>query len=201
MKLGVVVEGDLARMMRESVDVLSQVASDAVDKAARGLQANLRAQVQGGKLARKNASLVQAVQVRVFPPKRPSLGAAGWVFSKAVRIHEAFTRDRTIVARSGRFLVIPLEGAYRLGLATRPAWGGSKPRKWSQLGGLDGVKGVARIRLADGSILIGIRRGDAVEKVFLLRRQVHLTARLDFDRPAQKALADLHADLASKLGG
>lgn len=201
MKIGVAIEGDLRALMGQSIDVLAIAVSDAVNRASTGLRDELRQQVARAGLG---AALAKAWQVKLYPSRRASMGASGWVYSKATRIHAAFAGARTISALGGRYLVIPLAGAVARGWDREGAEAGGfgRPRKWSAFDRILKEQRVARIRLSRGRILIGLRgaRGQ-VEPVFLLVRSVRLKGGLDLAGPPVRWRDRLFADLAQQFGG
>lgn len=202
MRLGATVEGDLKRMGVEIIDDLSAIGTDAVNRAAAGLRDEYRQQV---KRAGLGGDLAKAWQSKTYPLRRKSLGATGWVFSKSRRIHEAFSMPRTVTARGGRWLVVPLEGAVRRNWHLGGSGGliGAKPRKWSDFGQVMKLKGVMWLQRRDGRVVIALR-GPAKsppEPLFLLTRSVRLKGGLDLPGPAQRWLNSLHAELAAKIGG
>ncbi len=203
MRIGVVVEGDLRAAFRESIDAMSVVVSTSVNKASIGLRDELRAQVRA--VFRNDAGgLQKAWQARLYPSRRPSMGAAGWVFSKSRRIHAAFAQPRTIVARGRRWQVLPMEGAIRRGWDREGGEGGfGKPRKWSAFDRVLKLKGVVWMPRPNGNVIVGLRAGQgrAVERLFLLTKSVRLKGGLDLDGPAQRWLDRLYADLAKSIGG
>lgn len=155
-------------------------------------------------MTRKNDRLERAVQVNVYPSRRKSAGATGWVFSKAVRVHEAHSQPRTVTSARGRWLVLPLPGARARGLDVGDRWGGGLARKWSQLTRIIGQPGMVRlpVRGRPDRVVIGLRRkGGGVEPLFLLVKQVRLTSSIDWQGPAQRAIDGLYRDLAQQLGG
>ncbi len=202
MQLGVVVEGDLLAIVGESVDVMSGVVTDAVNRASLGLRDELRGQVRGLHLS-GGASLEKAWQQKLYPSRRTSMGAAGYVYSKARRLHAAYAMSGWITARSGRWLVVPLPGAVARGWHLAAHEGGfGRPRKWSAFDRILKLRGVVRIPLPSGRVLVGLRGpGGKVEPVFLLVRQVRQRGGLDLRSPPQRWLDRLHADLASQIGG
>lgn len=201
MRLSATVEGDLKRMGVEIIDDLSAIGTDAVNRAASGLRDEYRGQVRAAGLG---GDLMKAWQSKTYPLRRKSLGATGWVFSKSRRIHEAFAQPRTVTARGGRWLVVPLAGAIRRNWHLGGSGGliGSKPRKWSDFGQVLKLKGIAWLPRRDGRVVIALRTGKGpAEPLFLLTRSVRLKGGLDLPGPAQRWLNSLHAELAAKLGG
>lgn len=84
----------------------------AVRSASAALKAELRSQVVSSGLG---ARLSKTWQDRVYPEKRPSLNAAGLVYSKAPKLIGVFDRGATIKAKNGFWLAIPLPAAGKYG--------------------------------------------------------------------------------------
>ena len=201
MRIGATLEGDLRRHFGEAIDVLSIAVTDAVNRASTGLRDELRRQVERAGLG---PAVAKAWQQKLYPSRRASMGASGWVYSKARRIHAAFDNPRTISAFGGRYLVIPLAGAIRRGWDRegRDSGGFGRPRKWSAFDRILKMKGIVRIRLPRGRVLIGLRTAAGkVEPVFLLVRSVRLRGGLDLIGPPIRWRDRLFADLQSQIGG
>lgn len=205
MRLGASVEGDLVKFAGQMVDDMAGIITDGMNRAATGLRDELRKQVTEAKLG---GDLAKAWRSAVYPPRKKSMGAAGWVFSKSRRIHAAFAEPRTIVARGSRWLVIPQEGAVKRSwqLGGKGGLIGAKPRKWSDFSQILKIPGVLWLPREDGtSVMIALRQGGKgkgrPEPLFLLVRSVRLKGGLDLVGPPQRWLNSLHSELASKLGG
>ena len=127
-RLGAAVVGRLDQHMRQEIAAGEQAATEAVTGEARKAQTLLRRMVRQARLGQ---GLEKAWQRLRFPRRGRSLGAAALVFSKSVRIHDAFSADRVILARNGRFLVIPLPPAVARGWDYSQARSaGSRPPTW-----------------------------------------------------------------------
>ncbi|BBK30315.1 hypothetical protein EDC65_2240 [Stella humosa] len=203
MKVGATLEGDLRAHYGEAIDVMSIAVQDAVNWASTGLRDELRAQIRRA-FGQGQGSLEKAWQVKLYPSRRASMGASGWVYSKARRIHAAFDNQRTISAFGGRYLVLPLQGAIRRGWDKegRDKGGFGKPRKWSAYGRIVGLKGIVRIKLQRGRILIGLRdKAGKVEPIFLLVRSVRLRGGLDLIGPGIRWRDQLFRRLQSQIQG
>lgn len=202
MKTIVPLPGEVRQVLGGISADLAEIAQAAVDRASQGLADDLRKRVTAAGLTRRNDRLSRAVQVTVYPQRRKSIGASGWIFSKAVRIHEAHSQPRTIRSARGRWLVLPLSGARARGLDVKDRWGGALPRKWSQLARLIGQPGVVRlpVRGRRDRWIIALRsKGGGLQPLFLLVRQVDLRSTIDWKTPADRAVDGLYRDLAQQL--
>lgn len=106
MRLQAAMVGDLRKMMQQEVKVAARAITQTVDEASTGLLSDLRrdtAQALGGRVA-------NAWRRKKYPGGRDSMAAAGWVYSKAPNIINAFSRSQVIRAASGLWLAIPGPG-------------------------------------------------------------------------------------------
>lgn len=205
MKIGVVLEGDLRKLMGESIDILSIAVTDAVNRASLGLRDELRAQVLGAGL-KGPEGLAKAWQQKLYPSRRHSMGATGYVYSKARRLHAAYDQALRIGPRGAGWRVVPLPGAISRGwhLEGGRAGGFGKPARWSaydRIMALDPAS-IARVVRPDGSIVVGLRKRGSkeIEPIFLLVKQTSHRKRLDLAGPPQRWLDRLFADLTSQFG-
>lgn len=210
MHLKAALEGDLRKVMSREVMVLGAGIKSGTTSATDSLKERLRAQVRSAGLAQ---SVQKAWQSKVYP-KGDSMAAAGYVYSKATRIHAAFDVGGTISPKRGQWLVIPLPAARRLKLDISYARSkGSRPRHWSDVdaavrrfGALRQVKlrGGRMLLVADRVTAAGGRRkvrqargggsvqglGNVSMPLFLLVRRVSLGKRLDIASAARQARQD-----------
>ena len=225
--IGARADGDLEAWLA-GLDVnLALVATRAVGRASEGLRDELRGQVAA---ARLGSGLAHAWRSRQYPGGRPSLGAAGVVYTKAPTIHAAFAAD-TLIAATGRFLVIPSPEAVAMGFGRAPIERGSlgrfsrgSGRSGGQLGKAIrrlGAETLARVPLADGRILIVYRppapgaraRGGKRFRnlqlptstrsvpLFVLQKTVRIRQRLDIEGPAKRWYERMWSDVAGAIGG
>ena len=168
-------------------------------ESAEGLKSELRAQVTAAGLG---VRLANTWRSRVYPQGRPSISAAGMVWSNAPTIVRAFDEGPVIRSKDGFWLAIPLPAA---GKGRR----GKKltPGEWERLRGqrLRFVyrRGRPSLLVADNQRARGGKRGGfalasgkaiaagrvATVAIFLLVPQVHLRKRLNID-PAGKRWID-----------
>lgn len=222
LRLDVDIEGDLRKIAAASVKSIERANSGAVSETAKGLQKTLRGQVRRARLGDK---LEKAWRVREFPRSKDSIKKAALVFSKASRLHAAFSKGGTITARSSNWLVIPLAEAERRRFDRRGDKSrGPRPRRYSAVdaaiqfyGSLRFVKlgGGRALLVADNLTGSGRRRktrtkqgaafspvggrGSASFPVFLLVKQTTLPKRLDIEGAAGKAERRLVSSLARRL--
>ncbi|MCA8932079.1 MAG: hypothetical protein KDA49_06395, partial [Rhodospirillaceae bacterium] len=107
-RLHAALKGDLRRIVDAEKRAAAQGATRAINYAGSGLQRELRTQVRRAGLG---IGVEKAWQRQKYPGRGNSLGAANLVFSKADRVHQAFSADRTVRGRNGNWLVIPLPPA------------------------------------------------------------------------------------------
>ena len=185
--------------MRDEVTLAERSVTASVRESAEGLKSELRAQVTAAGLG---VRLANTWRSRVYPQGRPSISAAGMVWSNAPTIVRAFDEGPVIRSKDGFWLAIPLPAA---GKGRR----GKKltPGEWERLHGqrLRFVyrRGRPSLLVADNQRARGGKRGGfalasgkaiaagrvATVAIFLLVPQVHLRKRLNID-PAGKRWID-----------
>ena len=186
-------------MLAEEITLAERSVSTSVRESAEGLKSELRAQVTAAGLG---VRLANTWRSRVYPQGRPSISAAGMVWSNAPTIVRAFDEGPVIRSKDGFWLAIPLPAA---GKGRR----GKKltPGEWERLRGqrLRFVyrRGRPSLLVADNQRARGGKRGGfalasgkaiaagrvATVAIFLLVPQVHLRKRLNID-PAGKRWID-----------
>lgn len=186
-------------MMRDEITLAERSVTASVRESAEGLKSELRAQVTAAGLG---VRLANTWRSRVYPQGRPSISAAGMVWSNAPTIVRAFDEGPVIRSKDGFWLAIPLPAA---GKGRR----GKKlnPGDWERLHGqrLRFVyrRGRPSLLVADNQRVRGGKRGGfalasgkaiaagrvATVAIFLLVPQVHLRKRLNID-PAGKRWID-----------
>ena len=195
-------------MLAEEITLAERSVTTSVRESAEGLKSELRAQVTAAGLG---VRLANTWRSRVYPQGRPSISAAGMVWSNAPTIVRAFDEGPVIRSKDGFWLAIPLPAA---GKGRR----GKKltPGEWERLRGqrLRFVyrRGRPSLLVADNQRARGGKRGGfalasgkaiaagrvATVAIFLLVPQVHLRKRLNID-PAGKRWIDALPYRVSRL--
>lgn len=195
-------------MLAEEITLAERSVTTSVRESAEGLKSELRAQVTAAGLG---VRLANTWRSRVYPQGRPSISAAGMVWSNAPTIVRAFDEGPVIRSKDGFWLAIPLPAA---GKGRR----GKKltPGEWERLRGqrLRFVyrRGRPSLLVADNQRARGGKRGGfalasgkaiaagrvATVAIFLLVPQVHLRKRLNID-PAGKRWIDALPHRVSRL--
>lgn len=129
MRLAAALTGDLRRMMAEEVTAAEGAVTAGVREAADGLKAELRGQITGAGLGER---LARTWRSEVYPKGKASIGAAGFVWSKAPGIVRVYEEGAVIRSRHGFFLAIPMPAAGKFGA------GGKKitPGLWERTHGM-----------------------------------------------------------------
>ena len=195
-------------MLAEEITLAERSVTTSVRESAEGLKSELRAQVTAAGLG---VRLANTWRSRVYPQGRPSISAAGMVWSNAPTIVRAFDEGPVIRSKDGFWLAIPLPAA---GKGRR----GKKltPGEWERLRGqrLRFVyrRGRPSLLVADNQRARGGKRGGfalasgkaiaagrvATVAIFLLVPQVHLRKRLNID-PAGNRWIDALPHRVSRL--
>jgi hypothetical protein len=106
MKFVAQVKGNIAEYMKQEAEGGARAASRVMGEETRRLQLDLRSQVSAA-FGAKGRGIGNAWRARTFP-RRPSLGAAGLVWSKVPAIVDAFEKGAMIRPKGGKkFLAIP----------------------------------------------------------------------------------------------
>ena len=106
MKFVAQVKGNIAEYMKLEAEGGARAASRVMGEETRRLQLDLRGQISAA-FGPKGRGLGNAWRARTFP-RRPSLGAAGLVWSKVPAIVDAFEKGAMIRPKGGKkFLAIP----------------------------------------------------------------------------------------------
>lgn len=132
-------QATFATLTALDVDIAERAATTTMGRVGNGLKNALRRQVRRAGLGE---GLARAWRSKRFPDRRTvfSLNAAAMVWSKARRIHDAFTDGGTVSAQGGEWLVIPTDAAEALGL---------DENKQRTAEGAGGVRGDANVALAE----------------------------------------------------
>lgn len=107
MKFVAQVKGNIAEYMKLEAEGGARAASRVMGEETRRLQLDLRSQINAA-FGPKGRGLGNAWRAQTFPRSRPSLGAAGLVWSKVPAIVDAFEKGAMIRPKGGKkFLAIP----------------------------------------------------------------------------------------------
>lgn len=110
MRLRATIRGNLDKIMRQEMKTARRAVKVGVKEATNGLKQELRGQITGAGFSEK---LAKTWRGEVYP-KKPSLNAAGFVWSKAPHIISAYARGAVIRSKKSRYLAIPLPAAGKL---------------------------------------------------------------------------------------
>jgi len=169
MQLGVKLEGDFKQMMVDKGLADEKAATKAIRRASTGLKNEVRGQIKSAGLGQRFANTIRS---KIYPERRDSINAAGWIYASAKSSKDrfytnVFEEGATIRAGSGKWLAMPINVGYvgskrvgindlkRLNLEFRPT---NRP-------------GVA--------LLVQRIKGKPDQPVFLLLKQVRIRKRID----------------------
>ena len=192
MKVKLDITPDLAAMMAAEIKAGERAVSAATREAGRDLKTAWRGQITGAGLGQRLARTIRSEQ---YPKGQPSLNAATLVWSKAPDIINAHDTGPLIRSKTGFWLAIPTEAAWKSRRGGRIT-----PGQWEQRSGLR-LRFVYRrtgpsLLVAEGRLNKSGRavasrsktgRGLTTVPIFLLVPQVKLPKRLDLDRDAERA--------------
>jgi hypothetical protein len=200
MKLQAAIQGDLNALLKAELGAAERAVTAGIREATDGLKTELRGQITGASLGSRLANTWRG---EVYPKGQPSIGAAGYVWSKAPGIVRLYAAGAVIRAKQGLFLAIPTPAAGRFGDGRRKI----TPGAWERIHGLRlrfvYRRGSPSLFVADNARLSA--RGRAAENIqrskgaaftrlsgrttvplFLLVPQVTVRKRLDVDGAARK---------------
>ena len=196
MRLEAAIRGDLAELLRGELRLGEQAVGEALQAWADGLKGELRQETVAGGLGRR---LANAWRSTVYGKGR-SLGAAGLVFSKAPKLHRAFSQGVTIRSERGLWLAIPTEAAPKRGTDGKRISPSNFPEV--SMGELRFVyrRGRTGLLVVDGLRARTGRRGGfareserartrgqtATVVMFVLVKQVRLRRRIDLDGATER---------------
>jgi hypothetical protein len=204
-RLTAALEGDLKRIMELEVRAAQRALTAGIREATDGLKTELRRQITAAGLGSRLANTWRG---EVYPKGQPSIGAAGYVWSKAPRLVRLYAEGVVIRSKQGLFLAIPTPAAGRFGDNRQKI----TPGAWERIHGMR-LRFVYRrsapsLLVADNARLtkrgratanIGRRQGAAFTRLtgrttvplFILVPQVTVRKRLDVDGAAQKWIGAL----------
>jgi hypothetical protein len=188
--------GDIGAMMAAEITAGEKAVTKAVGDAGNGLKTAWRGQIIAAGLGQRLARTIRAAQ---YPKGKPSLNAAVLVWSQAPVVVGAHDTGPLIRSRNGFWLAIPTPAA---GKSVRG--GRITPGEWERRRGLR-LRFVYRrngpsLLVAEGRLNtrgVGVAsrsktgRGLTTVPIFLLVPQVKLRKRLDLDRDAKAAQAQI----------
>ena len=205
MRLEAGIQGDLNALLRAEVRAAEKAVTTGVRTASDGLKTELRAQITGAGLGTRLANTWRG---EVYPKGKPSVGAAGFVFSKAPGIVRLYAEGGLIRSRQGLYLAIPTPAAGKFAAGRQKI----TPAAWERMHGVR-LRLVARpgrpsLLVADNTRLTrrgraaantGRSKGAAFSRlagrttvpIFVLVRQVTVRKRLDVDGAARKWITAL----------
>jgi len=211
--LGITIQGDLRQIMVAETADAARAVTSGIGAATDGLKGELRQQVVGAGLGQKLANTWRGDK---YPGRAgvTSLRAAGFVYSNAPDIADAFNRGVPIRSPNGFFLAIPTAAAGGYGVSrVAPAINERRGKERLTPGGWERRTGI-RLRfvyrrgrpsllVADNVRLNGsgvavkmralkterpgkIRKGATTTVIFILVPQVNLGKRFDIDGAASR---------------
>ena len=205
MRLQAAIQGDLNALLQAEVRAAEKAVTTGVRTASDGLKTELRAQITGAGLGTRLANTWRG---EVYPKGKPSIGTAGFVFSKAPGIVRLYAEGGLIRSRKGLYLAIPTPAAGKFAAGRQKITPAAWERKHGQRLRLVVRRGRPSLLVADNTRLtkrgraaanIGRRQGAAFTRLsgrttvplFVLVPQVTVRRRLDVDGAAQKWIAAL----------
>lgn len=200
MRLQAALQGDLRALLKTELRTAERAVTAGMHEATAGLKTELRSQITGAGLGTRLANTWRG---EVYPKGQPSIGAAGFVWSKAPDLVRVYAEGAIIRSKRGLFLAIPTPAAGRFGDGRQKI----TPGIWERIHGMrlrfvyrrggpsllvaDNVRLTTRGRAAAN---IGRSKGAAFTRlagrttvpIFILVPQVTVRKRLDVDGAAQK---------------
>ena len=205
-RLQAAIVGELREVMADELRAAERAVTSGVRAASDGLKTELRGQID--QAPGSGRRLANTWRGEVYPKGQPSIGAAGYVWSKAPGIVRLYAEGGVIRSRHGLYLAIPLPAAGRFGDNRRKI----TPGAWERIHGLRlrfvYRRGRPSLLVADNARLtkrgratanIGRSKGSAFTRlsgrttvpVFILVPQVTVRKRLDVDGAARKWIGAL----------
>jgi hypothetical protein len=199
-RLTAALDGNLKRIMELEMRAAARAVTAGVREATDGLKGELRRQITSAGLGTRLANTWRG---EVYPRGQPSIGAAGYIWSKAPGILRLYAEGAVIRSKHGLFLAIPTLAAGRFGDNRQKI----TPGAWERIHGMRlrfvYRRGGPSLLVADNARLtkrgraaanIGRRQGATYTRLsgrttvplFILVPQVTVRKRLDVNGAAQK---------------
>lgn len=205
MRLLAAIQGDLDALLTAELRGAERAVTAGVRAATDGLKTELRRQITGAGLGNRLANTWRG---EVYPKGAQSIGAAGFVWSKAPKLVRMYDEGAVIRSKHGLFLAIPTAAAGRYGDRRRKITPGAWERIHGQRLRFVYRRGSPSLLVTDNARLtkrgraaanIGRSKGAAFSRLsgrttvplFILVPQVTVRRRLDVDVAAQKWIAAL----------
>ena len=205
MRLLAAIQGDLNALLQAELGVAERAVTVGIRAATDGLKTELRGQITGAGLG---ARLANTWRGEIYPKSGQSIGAAGYVWSKAPGLVRLYAEGGIIRSKQGLFLAIPTPAAGRFGDGRQKI----TPGAWERIHGVRlrfvYRRGSPSLLVADNARLtrrgraaanIGRSKGAAFTRLagrttvplFILVPQVSVRKRLNVEGAAQKWMAAL----------
>lgn len=198
MRLEAAITGNLHAFMKKQQEAAEIAVTEGVREITNNVKQGLRQQVVSSGLGQR---LSLTWRSQIFPKSGKSLEAAGWIWSKAPELIDAFTRGVVIRSSKGFFLAIPTPAAPKRGIGGKrinpsnfPEWSLGKLRFVYRKTGpsllvVDNLRAKTGKRggfakASESALRTG--RGLSTVVMFILLPQVSLKKRLDTQALAQR---------------
>ena len=132
MRLLAAIQGNLNDLLKAELAAAERAVTAGVRAATDGLKTELRRQIIGAGLGNRLANTWRG---EVYPKGQPSIGAAGFVWSKAPGIVRLHAEGAVIRSKQGLFLAIPTPAVGKYGDARQKITPGS----WERIHGFAGA--------------------------------------------------------------
>jgi hypothetical protein len=205
MRLHAAIQADLQALLKAELRGAERAVTSGVRAATLGLKTELRGQITGAGLGQRLANTWRS---RIYPEGEQSLGAAGFIWSKAPNLIRIYDEGAIIRSRQGLYLAIPTPAAGRFADRRQKI----TPLLWERIHGMrlrfvyrrsgpsllvvDNVRLTARGRAAanrtrgKGGTYTRLA-GRTTVPIFILVPQVSVKKRLDVDGAARKWIGAL----------
>ena len=117
MRLLAAIQGDLNALLTEELGNAERAVTVGIREATDGLKTELRSQITRAGLGTRLANTWRG---EVYPRSGQSIGAAGYVWSKAPGLVRLYAEGGIIRSKQGLFLAIPTPAAGRFGDGRQP---------------------------------------------------------------------------------
>ena len=205
MRLQAAIQGDLNALLKAEPGAAERAVTTGIREATDGLKRELRGQITGAGLGTRLANTWRG---EFYPRSGQSIGAAGYVWSKAPGLVRLYAEGGIIRSKQSLFLAIPTPAAGRFGDGRQKI----TPGAWERIHGMRlrfvYRRGSPSLLVADNARLtrrgraaanIGRSKGAAYTRlsgrttvsVFILIPQVTVRKRLDVDGAARKWIGAL----------
>ncbi|MFQ5443622.1 MAG: DUF6441 family protein [Candidatus Zixiibacteriota bacterium] len=192
MRFEAAIRGNLNQVIAAELKSAEIAVTAGVKEVTLGLKEELRTDIRRSGLGDR---LAKAVRSKLFPKGKKSINAAGFIFSKAPKLHNIFSKGGVIRPTSKKLLAVPLDNVPKQGKRrlTPATWPRNFPLKFVKRKGKPPLLVAEGIAATSGAT---VRKGTDKQRargkratsvpMFILVPKVTIKKRFEFEKTAAK---------------